>query len=757
MYKYAIGVILVLLSLDAISEGNFTISSGEYGTPYYEVAQEIKGYIEKVIPSTHVYVSESSGSVENMSRLKKGLTDLVISQQDIALDYYYNEENHFSNFEVVLPLFPEALQIVVTGSKTTLPFGKLVGLIKSKEVNSMFVGSQGGATHILIESIFSIFGVGLHDDFFQFGSVSKAKLGVKNSTIDVFAYISGFPSLIIQDVLKHGSLVTFEKQDMAYILSHISGISSIGIGHDVYSNKNTKDISTIGTWALLLANSDFSIAGPNGESIAEVVLSQLVKSGSNSTLARNYLGNDERSYDAIEGQLTFSEEAFIEIFRGLELSDGLSSLFVKDRSAYMWFLLFALPFLYWFRKTGKTKFEFDIFWLRYKHFIFALGFIIGIYFVLAHLILYFERQLSLISGLKNGFDEVNLFDVHRWLLIFSFTGYNGTLFPQSVPGQMLATISNFLGALAAVLAIVGEFVFNIRNRKRRSGTMSVDYEGHIVICGWNDRVPSLVDKAISAQIDHFGKFKVNIVVVAEKFSSVLEENEEVQAYFDRHQLDFVSGKARDITALKKANIDRARTVILVSEDRDIEADERTLLSALSISRYCREVSENNAIDSIYMIAEINHEEMRSSLINADVNEVVNIADIGESIVVQSMFNHGVSTAITNMVTYNEFNEFNVIDVSKMPLLVGKRYDEALLDLRKHNVLLVSIKICIEDHSGIPIIDSRLIDSELKRIGLSRQIITNPVDEQENSYIIQSKDQLIVLCSSTEDIESMVAA
>ena len=210
MYKYAIGVIMALLSLSAKSEGNFTISSGEAGTPYYEVAQEIKNYIEAVIPSTHVYVSESSGSVENMSRLKRGLTDLVISQQNIALDYYYNEENHFSNFEVVLPLFPEALQIVVAGNSTALSFNELTELIKSKKVNSMYVGFEGGATHMLIKSIFSIFGVSLSDGFFKFGTVSKAMQGVENSTIDVFAYVAGFPSITIQNALKYGSLVTIE-------------------------------------------------------------------------------------------------------------------------------------------------------------------------------------------------------------------------------------------------------------------------------------------------------------------------------------------------------------------------------------------------------------------------------------------------------------------------------------------------------------------------------------------------------------------
>jgi len=153
-----------------------------------------------------------------------------------------------------------------------------------------------------------------------------------------------------------------------------------------------------------------------------------------------------------------------------------------------------------------------------------------------------------------------------------------------------------------------------------------------------------------------------------------------------------------------------------------------------------------------MISEINHEEMRDPLLNADVNEVVNVAEIGENIVVQSMFNHGVSTALTNMVTYNDFNEFSVLNVSDFPLLNGLNYDQALLELRKFNILLMSVKIVLDDEGGNPIIDNRLIEKAVKAIGLNRQIITNPVNDAENSYTIKERDQVIVLNSCAENLE-----
>jgi len=572
----------------------------------------------------------------------------------------------------------------------------------------------------------------------------------KKDDLDSFAFISGFPSAVMLDLQGYGGFISFSESNVSFILSHINGFSEITMNSDVYSNALTP-IRSVGTWSLLVASENFSNRN-DGLNFTGELSESLYKSEINSVLAKSFKSNDLFEYNPEDSIIEVRLGSKSNFLNGLNLTDDLSDLIEGEISYWGIALILCIPFLFILNRSDKTPFDVRVFWIRYKHFFFALVFIVIVYFIFSEVILLSERELSRVSGIKSGFDAVSLLEVHRWLLVFSFTGYNGALFPQSNIGQVMATMSTFLGVITAALAIVGEFLFNMKNRKRRSGVMSFDYEGHIVICGWNDRVPNLIDKAMSSQIDHFGKFKLNVVVIAENFSELLDADESLLSYFNHHQLDFVSGKARDINSLKKANIDKAKTVILVAEDKDVTADENTLLCALSISRYCREKSGKHGIDSIYMISEINHEEMREPLINADVNEVVNVAEIGENIVVQSMFNHGVSTALTNMVTYNEFNEFNVLNVSEFPMLNGLNYDQALIELRKFNILLMSVKVVLDDEDGNPLIDNRLIEKAVKAIGLNRQIITNPVNDAENSYMIKERDQVIVLNSSAENLK-----
>ena len=738
------------------SANSFTFSSGDRGSPYYNSALEIKRIIEASDKSVDIFVGESSGSVENIERLKSGLADLTIVQQNIALDYFYNEEHHFSNFEVIMPLFPEALQVVWRGgSSSSVEFSVFIDQVASGHVKNMYVGEEDSATHRLINDLFNIFGVSAPADFYVFSSLEQAKQGFLGGEIDVVAFISGFPSKIMSDLQAKGRLISFSDVNLRFILSHIRGFSEIEIEKTAYSRLEGS-ITSVGTWSLLVSNADFS--NKSGQlDLAGILASGLDKTEVATNLSRSFKMNELFSYEPELNSLILKKKESNVFLNGLNLSPGLENLLDHGVNYWILSLLLLTPLLFFLDRSKRTPIDFRVFWLRYKHFVFALIFIVAIYFVFAEVILLSERYLSGVSGIRSGFDDVSLLEVHRWLLVFSFTGYNGVLFPQSNIGQVMATMSTFLGVISAALAIVGEFLFNINNRKRRSGFMSFDYKGHIVICGWNDRVPSLIDKAMSAQIEHFGKFQLNVVVIAENFTELLDADENLQAYFDRHQLDFVSGKARDINALKKANIDHAKTVVLVAEDKDIGADERTLLCALSVSRYCREKSGYRDLDNIYMIAEINHEEIREPLLNSDVNEVVNVSEIGESIVVQSMFNHGVSTALTNMVTYNEFNEFNVLNVCDYPRLVGLNYDQALSELRKSNVLLVSIKVVLEDDRGQGLIDTRLIAQSIKNIGLSRQIITNPINDAENAYKIKANDQIIVLSASVEDLNKCKVA
>jgi hypothetical protein len=551
-----------------------------------------------------------------------------------------------------------------------------------------------------------------------------------------------------------------EKSEIAHIMSHVQGMSSLDLDSNQYPfDDASRKIHSIGTWALLAGQSstDKKINASIAKLILNALMSDTVKS--DSILSRSYGDGKAFTYNTEDHHLvTNTGSSYQEFFRGLSLSSELLDLFSDNQKSVIGYVILVIVFILLtlvYRRFIHEKFDFLIAWNRYQHIAYSIFSVIAAYFVLTFFIVHFEHQLAITSGLNNSFEEVNIFDVHIWLFVFSLTGYNGVLFPQTFAGQMLVTISAFLVPLGAVGAIVGEFVFNFRDRRRRQGVSDVKNENHIVICGWNDRVPTLIMKAMNAQDNYLSGKKSNIVVIAEEFGDVIDHDEDMQRLHKRHEIDYISGKARDPHILAKANVDKAKTVILVAEDRTLDADERTLLSALSISRFCRDKCSDHSVDNIYMIAEVNHEELRNTILNADVNEVVNVSDIGESLVVQSMFNHGVSTAISNMVAYNEFNEFYVIDASEVPSLTGMNFDQILPVLRSHKILLTSIKSIVRGDDGKIVIDDKTINQHLAKFDLIRQIVTNPISPAENSYQLTADDQLILLSPSMKVVNEFI--
>ena len=160
------------------------------------------------------------------------------------------------------------------------------------------------------------------------------------------------------------------------------------------------------------------------------------------------------------------------------------------------------------------------------------------------------------------------------------------------------------------------------------------------------------------------------------------------------------------------------------------------------------------MDSIYMIAEINHPKFKSSLLESDVNEVICSSNITENLMIQSMFNHGVASLINSVIFFNEGNEFYVIDIKDHPGLVGKTFDELLVVLRRIKVQLIGIKICFYDPNEQLIIDRKEIEKRLKERELTKEYLINPVKNEEVGYKISSTDQLLVFALDEKKIKSI---
>ena len=259
-------------------------------------------------------------------------------------------------------------------------------------------------------------------------------------------------------------------------------------------------------------------------------------------------------------------------------------------------------------------------------------------------------------------------------------------------------------------------------------------------------------------------------------TAILEKHKTIKELHSERKLHFVKGEIRDKLTLEKANIHKAKTVVLLAEDNSQKADEKTLLRALAITRFCRrkaiekgERTPNDTafetydvghyIDEIYIIAEINDKEFKNDLMEADVNEVIVSASYAKGVITQSILNHGISKVVDELLQFNEYNEFYTVDLTleRNQHLRGKTYDELLMPLRKQGILLVAIKVVYyNEKDNKEIIDKETIARLLAAENLWRQIIVNPITHHETIRPTDGDDQLIVFSTDRKALKEQLA-
>jgi len=303
--------------------------------------------------------------------------------------------------------------------------------------------------------------------------------------------------------------------------------------------------------------------------------------------------------------------------------------------------------------------------------------------------------------------------------------------------------------------------------------MKIKYNNHVIISGWSNNTSKLIKELLaSAKEYHNRSFKVVCVVPDPTFilnNEIIASDKEYE-----RKITFVKGDLRNKDIALQCNAFSASAIILLAEDSSIHADEKTLMRALSITKFnCKQPgislnsdSRNNTevitfktnkkINATYIIAEVNNEEFVEDLRNAGVNGIVNRGEIIEGILVQSLLNPGVSTLLNNILSFsvdtNEFYTVNLKD-NEHSHLRNKTFDELLLPLRKEKILLIAIKIVYLDETGKEIVDEEEIALLLEKDGLKRQIITNPINENETERKADSDDQLIVLAADKYRLQS----
>ena len=210
----------------------------------------------------------------------------------------------------------------------------------------------------------------------------------------------------------------------------------------------------------------------------------------------------------------------------------------------------------------------------------------------------------------------DVFSALWWTVVTLTTVGYGDMVPQTPGGKVMGLFIMICG-IGLVSTLTGNMASMLVERKarKRKGLLKVNLTNHVVIVGWNDFGPELVEALRDNGVLERGGSSGSHLVLVNALSP--EEREAIGFTLDMgEKLHFVWGSITQEGVLQKARLDRAKVVYLLSQRGTLsskDADQETLYAALAI----REIAPQ-----VPLYGEVAQPENRKHLLRAGVNEIL---------------------------------------------------------------------------------------------------------------------------------------
>jgi len=267
-----------------------------------------------------------------------------------------------------------------------------------------------------------------------------------------------------------------------------------------------------------------------------------------------------------------------------------------------------------------------------------------------------------------------------WKALFSLLSNQYADYPETFGGRVILLVMSMLGVgvFAMLTGTVSALMIEkLKENSMQSNVSTEELHGHLVICGFSNKVAILVD-----EFDRdLHTRDMDIVLV-----SALASIESLRSYNIRpERLILVTEDFTRVETLRKAGIERARVAIILSEagvNRSTgDIDARTMLAALTIEKLSPDVRT---------CAEMYHSEYTEHLKTGGVDSVVIQGEFSGSLLAHSAVDEGTVPFIRDLISPGHKNGLFLVELPGE--LVGKSLQEALnvIFLKNHS-LVVGIK------------------------------------------------------------------
>ncbi len=355
-------------------------------------------------------------------------------------------------------------------------------------------------------------------------------------------------------------------------------------------------------------------------------------------------------------------------------------------------------------------------------------------FLSAFAVHYFEHLQS-----NSNIDSI--WDGVWWAIVTMGTVGYGDKYPVTSGGRLVGIFLIFtgIGLMSLITATIAS-VFVERRMKEGKGLETVKVKDHIVICGWNQHTEEVLQGLTTYSV----RDDSPIVLINEL---PVDDIEPLRLKYNKYHLKFLRGNFIHEEVLIRANINKAKFVLIMADQSTGQlrerTDEKTTLTALTVKAMAPNVK---------IIVELLDGENRPHLKRANVDEIIVRGEHIGSLLASAINSPGLPKAISGIISLGDKNKLWRVDIPKE--FIGRTFKELSVSFREkeHAILMGLLKekktIKLEDilSDNTSVIDN-FIKEKIRQAGKkftvdrdAIKVLLNPEDD----YVIAAEDLAIIL-------------
>jgi len=322
----------------------------------------------------------------------------------------------------------------------------------------------------------------------------------------------------------------------------------------------------------------------------------------------------------------------------------------------------------------------------------------------------------------------NYLDSFYWSIVTVTTVGYGDIVPHTHFSKLLTIFLILSGVIAVSLFtavvtsnLIKKTIFNLKEWQKVD-----NLNKHLIICGYKPQLKLLIKDFLRKN----KRLTIKDIVIIH--NSLTPEIEIMLS--ELQDIKFVEGDFSEEEILKKAKVQKASKVIIMSENTET-SDSKVLATTILLKSFNH---------NMYIIAEIINPKFESYLEKIGCDEIILSEEYNKYLISKAIIDPGISKVVGNLIMNENFK----IITKK---IYNQTFQEVFDTLLKENIILIGI---IENYGNINVFKKEYIQeaekspdiNELyKKIHNLKNLETNKIIISPNAdYIIQKYSALIVI-------------